>query len=132
MLCTNVYSQTTHEHISLSVLMGWDNFSCDFLLEVNIFRRDIIELSHFCLFFSWTDFIKSDTDTSCDITLTDPSPLVSHSRTLHLLVTPVYAVFSSSSPLHRRASMLDFYFDHSEERPLEAFEDIFASYESKK
>uniref|UniRef100_A0A665X3S8 Myosin IXB n=1 Tax=Echeneis naucrates TaxID=173247 RepID=A0A665X3S8_ECHNA len=37
-----------------------------------------------------------------------------------------------SSPLHRRASMLDFCFDHSEERPLEAFEDIFASYESKK
>lgn len=36
------------------------------------------------------------------------------------------------SPLHRRASMLDFYFDHSDERPLEAFEDIFASYESKK
>uniref|UniRef100_A0A8C7CU47 Myosin IXB n=1 Tax=Oncorhynchus kisutch TaxID=8019 RepID=A0A8C7CU47_ONCKI len=31
-----------------------------------------------------------------------------------------------------RASMLDFYFDHSDERPLEAFEDIFASYESKK
>lgn len=46
------------------------------------------------------------------------------------LVTPVCAVLSS--PLHRRASMLDFYFDHSEERPLEAFEDIFASYESKK
>lgn len=37
-----------------------------------------------------------------------------------------------SSPLNRRASMLDFYFDHSEERPLEAFEDIFASFESKK
>lgn len=36
------------------------------------------------------------------------------------------------SPLHRRVSMLDFYFDHSEERPLEAFEDIFASYENKK
>ncbi|XP_078141604.1 unconventional myosin-IXb isoform X7 [Centroberyx gerrardi] len=34
--------------------------------------------------------------------------------------------------LYKRASMLDFYFDHSEERPLEAFEDIFASYESKK
>uniref|UniRef100_A0A671SGI2 Unconventional myosin-IXb-like n=1 Tax=Sinocyclocheilus anshuiensis TaxID=1608454 RepID=A0A671SGI2_9TELE len=30
------------------------------------------------------------------------------------------------------APMLDFSFDHSEERPLEAFEDIFASYESKK
>uniref|UniRef100_A0A8C5CI01 Unconventional myosin-IXb n=1 Tax=Gadus morhua TaxID=8049 RepID=A0A8C5CI01_GADMO len=30
------------------------------------------------------------------------------------------------------SSMLDFSFDHSEERPLEAFEDIFASYESKK
>ncbi|XP_027882732.1 unconventional myosin-IXb isoform X3 [Xiphophorus couchianus] len=41
-------------------------------------------------------------------------------------------VLSSSSSLHRRASMLDFYFDHSEERPLEAFEDIFASYENKK
>lgn len=49
---------------------------------------------------------------------------------LHLLVTPLCAVLSS--PLHRRASMLDFYFDHSEERPLEAFEDIFASYENKK
>ncbi|TNN89306.1 Unconventional myosin-IXb [Liparis tanakae] len=34
--------------------------------------------------------------------------------------------------MYKRASMLDFYFDHSEERPLEAFEDIFASYESKK
>uniref|UniRef100_A0A4W5N915 Myosin IXB n=1 Tax=Hucho hucho TaxID=62062 RepID=A0A4W5N915_9TELE len=33
---------------------------------------------------------------------------------------------------YRRASMLDFYFDHSDERPLEAFEDIFASYDSKK
>uniref|UniRef100_A0A8C2IZW6 Myosin IXB n=1 Tax=Cyprinus carpio TaxID=7962 RepID=A0A8C2IZW6_CYPCA len=30
------------------------------------------------------------------------------------------------------APMLDFSFDHSEERPLEAFEDIFASYKSKK
>lgn len=48
----------------------------------------------------------------------------------HLLVTTVCAVLSS--PLHRRVSMLDFYFDHSEERPLEAFEDIFASYENKK
>lgn len=28
--------------------------------------------------------------------------------------------------------MLDFYFDHSDERPLEAFEDIFASFENKK
>uniref|UniRef100_A0A7N8YE79 Myosin IXB n=1 Tax=Mastacembelus armatus TaxID=205130 RepID=A0A7N8YE79_9TELE len=34
--------------------------------------------------------------------------------------------------MYKRASMLDFYFDHSEERPLEAFEDIFASYENKK
>uniref|UniRef100_W5LB61 Myosin IXB n=1 Tax=Astyanax mexicanus TaxID=7994 RepID=W5LB61_ASTMX len=34
--------------------------------------------------------------------------------------------------MYRRTSMLDFSFDHSEERPLEAFEDIFASYESKK
>uniref|UniRef100_A0A8B9KBI6 Myosin IXB n=1 Tax=Astyanax mexicanus TaxID=7994 RepID=A0A8B9KBI6_ASTMX len=34
--------------------------------------------------------------------------------------------------LYSRTSMLDFSFDHSEERPLEAFEDIFASYESKK
>lgn len=33
---------------------------------------------------------------------------------------------------YSRASMLDFSFDLSEERPLEAFEDIFASYESKK
>lgn len=45
-------------------------------------------------------------------------------------MTTVCAVLSS--PLHRRVSMLDFYFDHSEERPLEAFEDIFASYENKK
>lgn len=44
----------------------------------------------------------------------------------------VCAVLSSPSPLHRRASVLDFCFDHSEERPLEAFEDIFASYENKK
>uniref|UniRef100_A0A8P4KDI3 Myosin-IXb n=1 Tax=Dicentrarchus labrax TaxID=13489 RepID=A0A8P4KDI3_DICLA len=56
--------------------------------------------------------------------------LLVHPYPLHPLVTPVCAVLSS--PLHRRASMLDFYFDHSEERPLEAFEDIFASYESKK
>uniref|UniRef100_A0AAR2KMG7 Myosin IXB n=1 Tax=Pygocentrus nattereri TaxID=42514 RepID=A0AAR2KMG7_PYGNA len=34
--------------------------------------------------------------------------------------------------MYRHTSMLDFSFDHSEERPLEAFEDIFASYESKK
>ncbi|XP_078802561.1 unconventional myosin-IXb isoform X8 [Oryzias latipes] len=34
--------------------------------------------------------------------------------------------------MYKRASLLDFYFDHSEERPLEAFEDIFASYERKK
>lgn len=50
--------------------------------------------------------------------------------TWHLLVTKVCVAFSS--PFRRRASMLDFYFDHSEERPLEAFEDIFASYENKK
>lgn len=55
---------------------------------------------------------------------------VSFISPLHLLVTTVCAVLSS--PLHRRVSMLDFYFDHSEERPLEAFEDIFASYENKK
>uniref|UniRef100_A0A7N6AA28 Myosin IXB n=1 Tax=Anabas testudineus TaxID=64144 RepID=A0A7N6AA28_ANATE len=40
--------------------------------------------------------------------------------------TSVCVVLSSPSHLHRRASMLDFCFDHSEERPLEAFEDIFA------
>ncbi|XP_017262475.1 unconventional myosin-IXb isoform X2 [Kryptolebias marmoratus] len=34
--------------------------------------------------------------------------------------------------MYKRASMLDFYFDHSEERPLEVFEDIFASFENKK
>ncbi|XP_073792321.1 unconventional myosin-IXb isoform X15 [Danio rerio] len=34
--------------------------------------------------------------------------------------------------MYRHAPMLDFSFDHSEERPLEVFEDIFASYESKK
>ncbi|XP_038144527.1 unconventional myosin-IXb isoform X2 [Cyprinodon tularosa] len=39
---------------------------------------------------------------------------------------------TSIERMYKRASMLDFYFDHSEERPLEAFEDIFASYENKK
>ncbi|TRZ03312.1 hypothetical protein DNTS_027479, partial [Danionella cerebrum] len=34
--------------------------------------------------------------------------------------------------MYRHSPMLDFSFDHSEERPLEAFEDIFASFESKK
>ncbi|XP_056304020.1 unconventional myosin-IXb isoform X3 [Danio aesculapii] len=34
--------------------------------------------------------------------------------------------------MYRHAPMLDFSFDHSEERPLEVFEDIFASYENKK
>lgn len=53
-----------------------------------------------------------------------------HPYPLYLSVTLVCAALSS--PFHRRASMLDFYFDHSEERPLEAFEDIFASYENKK
>ncbi|KAM3876092.1 unconventional myosin-IXb [Diretmus argenteus] len=49
--------------------------------------------------------------------------------------TPLGELQRSNAPVERmykRASMLDFYFDHSEERPLEAFEDIFASYESKK
>nr|XP_046246548.1 unconventional myosin-IXb isoform X3 [Scatophagus argus] len=49
--------------------------------------------------------------------------------------TPLGELKQSNAPIDRmykRASMLDFYFDHSEERPLEAFEDIFASYESKK
>uniref|UniRef100_A0A3P8RR82 Myosin IXB n=1 Tax=Amphiprion percula TaxID=161767 RepID=A0A3P8RR82_AMPPE len=49
--------------------------------------------------------------------------------------TPLGELKRSNTPIERmykRASMLDFYFDHSEERPLEAFEDIFASYESKK
>ncbi|XP_008289116.1 unconventional myosin-IXb isoform X2 [Stegastes partitus] len=49
--------------------------------------------------------------------------------------TPLGELKRSNAPIERmykRASMLDFYFDHSEERPLEAFEDIFASYESKK
>ncbi|KAK9519321.1 hypothetical protein VZT92_022059 [Zoarces viviparus] len=49
--------------------------------------------------------------------------------------TPLGELQRSNAPIDRmykRASMLDFYFDHSEERPLEAFEDIFASYESKK
>ncbi|XP_036411404.1 unconventional myosin-IXb [Megalops cyprinoides] len=39
---------------------------------------------------------------------------------------------TSVEKLYRRTSLLDFSFDHSEERPLEAFEDIFTSYESKK
>lgn len=66
------------------------------------------------------------------VALTDESSFTSSQSTISFphLVTPVCAVLSS--PLHRRASVLDFYFDHSEERPLEAFEDIFASYESKK
>ncbi|XP_042372686.1 unconventional myosin-IXb [Plectropomus leopardus] len=49
--------------------------------------------------------------------------------------TPLGELQQSNAPvdrMYKRASMLDFYFDHSEERPLEAFEDIFASYESKK
>uniref|UniRef100_A0A667Y0H6 Myosin IXB n=1 Tax=Myripristis murdjan TaxID=586833 RepID=A0A667Y0H6_9TELE len=46
--------------------------------------------------------------------------------------TPLGELQRSNAPMERmykRASVLDFYFDHSEERPLEAFEDIFASYE---
>ncbi|XP_037554014.1 unconventional myosin-IXb [Nematolebias whitei] len=49
--------------------------------------------------------------------------------------TPLGELKRSNAPIERmykRASMLDFYFDHSEERPLEAFEDIFASFENKK
>ncbi|XP_064187765.1 si:zfos-588f8.1 isoform X4 [Anguilla rostrata] len=49
--------------------------------------------------------------------------------------TPLGELQRSNTPverMYRRASLLDFSFDHSEERPLEAFEDIFASYESKK
>ncbi|XP_015826773.3 unconventional myosin-IXb isoform X2 [Nothobranchius furzeri] len=49
--------------------------------------------------------------------------------------TPLGELKRSNTPIERvykRASMLDFYFDHSEERPLEAFEDIFASFEKKK
>ncbi|XP_061682325.1 si:zfos-588f8.1 isoform X2 [Syngnathoides biaculeatus] len=49
--------------------------------------------------------------------------------------TPLGEIQQANAPIERmykRASMLDFYFDHSEERPLEAFEDIFASYETKK
>ncbi|XP_047444263.1 unconventional myosin-IXb isoform X4 [Mugil cephalus] len=49
--------------------------------------------------------------------------------------TPLGELQRSNAPIERmykRASMLDFYFDHSEERPLEAFEDIFTSYENKK
>ncbi|XP_060797180.1 si:zfos-588f8.1 isoform X9 [Neoarius graeffei] len=48
---------------------------------------------------------------------------------------PLGELQRSNTPIermYRRASMLDFSFDLSEERPLEAFEDIFASYESKK
>ncbi|KAM6962551.1 unconventional myosin-IXb [Aplochiton taeniatus] len=49
--------------------------------------------------------------------------------------TPLGELQRSNAPverMYRRASMLDFHFDHSEERPLEALEDIFASFESKK
>ncbi|KAK5870302.1 hypothetical protein PBY51_024952 [Eleginops maclovinus] len=49
--------------------------------------------------------------------------------------TPLGELQRSNAPvdrMYKRASMLDFCFDHSEERPLEAYEDIFASYESKK
>ncbi|XP_061832198.1 unconventional myosin-IXb isoform X5 [Nerophis lumbriciformis] len=49
--------------------------------------------------------------------------------------TPLGELQRANAPVERmykRVSMLDFYFDQSEERPLEAFEDIFASYESKK
>ncbi|KAM9461335.1 unconventional myosin-IXb isoform 4-T5 [Clarias gariepinus] len=48
---------------------------------------------------------------------------------------PLGELQRSNTPIermYRRSSMLDFSFDLSEERPLEAFEDIFASYESKK
>uniref|UniRef100_A0A8C2JC65 Myosin IXB n=1 Tax=Cyprinus carpio TaxID=7962 RepID=A0A8C2JC65_CYPCA len=46
---------------------------------------------------------------------------------------PLGELQRSNLPIERiHAPMLDFSFDHSEERPLEAFEDIFASYESKK
>ncbi|KAK3533378.1 hypothetical protein QTP70_019321 [Hemibagrus guttatus] len=48
---------------------------------------------------------------------------------------PLGELQRSNTPIemmYRRASMLDFSFDLSEECPLEAFEDIFASYESKK
>ncbi|XP_072517308.1 unconventional myosin-IXb isoform X2 [Salminus brasiliensis] len=48
---------------------------------------------------------------------------------------PLGELQRSNTPIermYRRTSMLDFSFDLSEERPLEAFEDIFASYESKK
>lgn len=72
------------------------------------------------------DKMREDNDTTTDEFLFTSS----YRYSLHLLVTTVCAVLSS--PFHRRASMLDFYFDHSEERPLEAFEDIFASYEKKK
>ncbi|XP_017333341.1 unconventional myosin-IXb isoform X5 [Ictalurus punctatus] len=47
---------------------------------------------------------------------------------------PLGELQRSNTPIermYRQASMLDFSFDLSEERPLEAFEDIFASYESK-
>ncbi|XP_062413104.1 si:zfos-588f8.1 isoform X3 [Sardina pilchardus] len=49
--------------------------------------------------------------------------------------TPLGEIQRSNTPIermYRRTSMLEFSFDHSEERPLEAFEDIFASFESKK
>lgn len=60
-----------------------------------------------------------------------PSPYLT-SRTVFLSTFLVTQLCGSLLSLNRRASMLDFYFDHSEERPLEAFEDIFASFESKK
>ncbi|XP_046892934.1 unconventional myosin-IXb [Hypomesus transpacificus] len=49
--------------------------------------------------------------------------------------TPLGELQRSNPPVERiykRASLLDFYFDPSDESPLEAFEDIFASYERKK
>ncbi|XP_076134845.1 unconventional myosin-IXb isoform X3 [Alosa pseudoharengus] len=49
--------------------------------------------------------------------------------------TPLGEIQRSNTPIermYRRTPMLEFSFDHSEERPLEAFEDIFASFESKK
>ncbi|KAL2089837.1 hypothetical protein ACEWY4_014525 [Coilia grayii] len=49
--------------------------------------------------------------------------------------TPLGELQRANTPverMYRRTSMLEFSFDHSEERPLEAFEDIFASFESKK
>lgn len=43
-----------------------------------------------------------------------------------------YLYKSIHSDLYSQGSLIDFSFDRTEESPLEAFEDIFATFENKK